>query len=354
MAEVTVVAFPGEATLWENVCGDTSAEGSFAWFRVLAETTLRAEDRAIVVLVRDDRGEIRAALPLVKIGQTGLRALTAPYTTQYVPALADIKWANVLGRSARDFVHGYLRLDSLDPEDQGVMAFISGLNAAGLVTARYRHFVNWYETVTDFGSYWKRRPSRLQTTVRRRLAHAPSPEFRCLRTTGELEEAVATYQNIYRSSWKPPEPHQQFIPAMVRALGAEGLVRLGIMYLKGEPVAVQIWLVCNGKATIFKLAHRDDAARHSPGTLLTRWMIEKLMGEEKLEEIDFGRGDDAYKRDWLNQSRIRTGLIAANLASQAGLSTLVREVFPTRFGNAVRAGANVAVEALQRIRHPFP
>jgi CelD/BcsL family acetyltransferase involved in cellulose biosynthesis len=66
---------------------------------------------------------------------------------------------------------------------------------------------------------------------------------------------------------------------------------------RGVSVAAQIWFVCGRKATIFKLAHRQDAASHSPGILLTYWMMETLVREDSLDDIDFGRGGATYKHD---------------------------------------------------------
>ena len=38
--------------------------------------------------------------------------------------------------------------------------------------------------------------------------------------------------------------------------------------------------------------------RYSPGTVLTAMMLRRLIEEEGVSEIDFGRGDDDYKRGW--------------------------------------------------------
>jgi CelD/BcsL family acetyltransferase involved in cellulose biosynthesis len=67
-------------------------------------------------------------------------------------------------------------------------------------------------------------------------------------------------------------------------------------------------------------------------------MISTLIREESLEEIDLGRGGDTYKRDWLAQSRMRSGVIAGNWKTLAGLRTIAREVLPTRLSAVVRGG----------------
>jgi hypothetical protein len=329
MTEIAVLPFSRDAAPRVLFDAHGSAEGSWGWFETLAETTLSAGERAVLA-VAQEAGKASAALPLVQTAE-GMRALTAPYTTRYAPPLANLEAAHVLGAKAQEYAGGVLRLDAVDESDPGMTAFLSGLAASGLTAARYDHFVNRFEPVMDFESYWGQRPSRLRTTVRRKLAKAAAG-FRSFRD--EFDDAVAIYQDIYGTSWKEAEPHPGFIPALARNLKPD--LRMGVMTLSGELAAAQIWLVRGRKATIFKLAHRESAAEHSPGTLLTQWMTETLIRDDALTEIDFGRGDDAYKRDWLGQSRIRTGVIAADKRTRAGLSALLRDVVPTRLSSRLR------------------
>lgn len=310
------------------------AEGSFGWFESLAETTLGPAEAAVVIVAFED-GAPKAALPLVRKG-IQMRALTAPYTTIYAPAFSDAKCTRFLGLNAEHYVAGSLQIDALDPADAGVAAYLDGIASSGLIAAQYRHFVNCYEPIAKFENYWNARPSRLKATVRRKLAQARAlqADFRYYREGFGV--AVAIYEDIYRASWKAPEPHPHFIAEMVNKLARQGFVRMGIMMLAQRPVAAQIWLVCGRRATIFKLTHRQDAAVHSPGTLLTHWMMQSLVREDGLDEIDFGRGGDAYKHDWLNRERPRIGLVAGNWKSTVGLGVIAGRVLPTRISAMLR------------------
>ena len=335
MAEIIVLPFPDEFALGGLFASARSAEGRLSWFETLARTTLLPQEHAVMIVALDD-GRPKAALPLVR-GRDGLRALTAPYTTLYAPPLLEPAVARELGSRAREYVPAVLRLDGLDAEDAGAAALLDGLSSSGLASACYRGFANWYEPVSDFAAWWSLRPSRLKTTVRRKFSAAAKrgATFQCVRDS--FDDAIAIYEAIHGSSWKDAEPYPQFIAAMVRALGSEGLVRIGIMRIAGTPVAAQIWLVCRRRGTIFKLAHREDAAELSPGTLLTHHMAKTLIREDRIEEIDFGRGDDAYKRDWLSRSRHRTGFVAGDWRKAAGLVAIAADVLPTRLGSAMRA-----------------
>jgi CelD/BcsL family acetyltransferase involved in cellulose biosynthesis len=334
MAEVKILALTDLGRFEDLFQDPHAAEGSWGWFQSLAETTLEPGEEAVCAVAFE--GETaKAALPLARKGGL-LRALTAPYTTRYMPAFADAKWASYLGARARSFVDGSLRIDALDPTDSNIAAFLEGLSSSGLFAAQYRNFANFYERIASFESYWIARPSRLKSTVRRKLAQAASEqiEFRCHRS--ELADAAHMYEEVYRASWKQAEPHPRFIRTMVEKVGQYGFIRIGIMRLRGAPVAVQIWLVCGRKATIFKLAHREDVKELSPGTLLTQWMAATLIRDEGLTEIDFGRGSDAYKRDWLSESRTRIGIVAGNWSTLAGLGAIATEVLPTRLSAVVR------------------
>jgi hypothetical protein len=333
MAEIEILRFSDHRRFGALFKQPVWAEGSYGWFQSLTETTLAPGEEAIAAVAFEDDAA-KAALPLARNG-AAMRALTAPYTTHYAPALPAARWARFLGMGARNYVDGSLHLDALDPSDPGVAAFLDGMRSSGLIAAQYHHFVNRYEPVTNFEDYWNARPTRLKTTVRRKLAlaRAQQAEFHCYRD--EFGKAVAIYEDIYRASWKPAEPHPEFITNMVEKLARDGFVRVGIMTMAGQPVAAQIWLVSDRKATIFKLAHRQDAAHYSPGTLLTHWLISKLISEEDLNEIDFGRGGDTYKSDWLARQRFRSGVIAGNWRSVSGLRAIVREVVPTLLSHAL-------------------
>src|SRR5665213_588088 len=242
--------------------GAAVPEGALAWFQTLASTTLDEGEQSVLVVVADDDGVIRAALPLVRNGSGKLRALTSPYTTLFAPALRDPNWSHFLGSQARSFVPKALRLDGLDVAEPGTAAFIEGLSESGLAIARFAHFKNWFEEISDFNSYWAMRPTRLRSTVRRKLTalqRAHTINFQSAADGSQLEEALSAYLEVYRSSWKPPEPHPQFIETLARRLSNEGTIRLATMKLDSIVVAAQIWLVFRGKATIFKLAHREDA-----------------------------------------------------------------------------------------------
>jgi CelD/BcsL family acetyltransferase involved in cellulose biosynthesis len=65
-----------------------------------------------------------------------------------------------------------------------------------------------------------------------------------------------------------------------------------------------------GTAFIHKLAYIEEAKPLSPGTSLSAALFQTVIDEDKVRFVDFGTGDDPYKRDWMEQQRHRWQLQA--------------------------------------------
>jgi CelD/BcsL family acetyltransferase involved in cellulose biosynthesis len=153
----------------------------------------------------------------------------------------------------------------------------------------------------DFATYWAARPAQLRNTAKRR-AKAAGLEI-------EIYDrfdagAWADYEEVYRQSWKPEEGSFPFLRALAEQEGAARTLRLGVARKDGKPVAVQLWLVENGEACIHKLAYVEAAKALSPGTLLGMEMFRRALDTDHVRVIDYGTGDDAYKRDWMGKRQV--------------------------------------------------
>ena len=311
-------------------------EVSAAWFQALAQSTLDAGETAQLAVLRGKNGG-GAALALARRADGTLRALTAPYTTRFAVLADEPKSARSLGAALGTTVARRLELDAL--EDTPInRALLEGLKSVGMICASYRHFANWHDEVASFADYWAARPASLRHTVTRKgeKARKAGAQFELAASPQEIGALLPLYLEVYAQSGKVPEPHAAFMPAMVEALAARGEVRLGLLRLEGAPVAAQIWLVDNERATIFKLAHRREWPAFSPGTLLTHWMLSQLLARDRIRRVDFGRGDDAYKRNWLTRRCFRWGVIACNPRNPAGLRDIAAQILPTWAGGWLR------------------
>ena len=314
-------------------------EGCWAWFEILAATTLSDREEAAVLALVDDKGGPVAAMPVVAVGGKVIRGLTSPFTTLFSLPLGRDEDARLFGKLLAGKVGASLRLDALDGAESTTGALQEGLAAGGLAVLRFRHFANWFERIQDFAGYWDGRDSKLKATVKRKAApllREGRLGFELIDMAARGQEGREIYNAIYAKSWKPAEPHPGFIDALLERLGACGVARLAVARIDGTPAAAQIWLVQDGRATIFKLAHDPAFDRQSPGTLLTQWALNQLHDQDRVRDVDFGRGDDSYKRLWLSSTRDRVGLLAANPRSIKGLATVIFDILPSKLATRLR------------------
>jgi hypothetical protein len=226
--------------------------------------------------------------------------------------------ARRLGRLLRGWPT--VRLDAIPLEWPGLAAFIAGLRASGLCVQRFDHFANWQENIggRSWASYLAARPGALRETIRRKLRN-PAWQLALFDGSSDVTAAIAAFEAVYGASWKQPEPFSLFNAALIRALGAQGVLRLGVFSVGNRAVAVQFWSVAAGRATLLKLAHDESFKAISPGTVLTALMLRRLLDEEHVSTLDFGRGDDPYKALWTTERHQRVGLMVMNPVRPAGL-----------------------------------
>jgi len=309
-------------------------QSSRAWFEATAEAALPQDSQAAFLLCRDG-GRPVAMLPILQGPGRRVRGLSTVYTCLFQPLLAPgLVYADV--RRAGLALAIYCRrwplvlLDALDPLWPGLPPLLTGIRDAGLVVRQFDHFGNWHQPVAacTWERYLAARPGQLRETIRRK-ANACTRDGRIrievVRSTNELGPAIAAYEDVYRRSWKAPEAAPGFTAALLPRAAKAGVLRLGVLWVGEQPVAAQYWTVAYGTATVLKLAHDDAWRPLSPGTVLTAHMIRGLL-DEGVAELDFGRGDDAYKASWASLRRPRIRLLLANPRDPRGMLALTRHM----------------------------
>jgi hypothetical protein len=247
-------------------------------------------------------------------------------------AAANVDWVATAQTLRQLPGSAVVRLQPLDAQAAWLAGLERGLRAAGYQTARYFAFGNWYQPVPagGFAVYWAERPSALRNSTergRRRLNKAGDWRIEIVAQPGaELEAALAAYLAVYAQSWKQPEPCLDFIPELVKLAAERGWLRLGVLWLNGEPLAAQLWLTCAGKANIYKLAYVKGVEKLSAGSVLTQALMQHAMDVDRVTEVDYLSGDDAYKADWMALRRERVGLEAFDVRRPAGLLAAARQL----------------------------
>jgi len=335
---------------------------SLPWFQNLTATARDAGER--LVLIGVEAGAEARALLVARSPQAGARQLNgyAPmYTTLFGPVLADApsgeaangdrtEEANALAQALADARPRWqaIHFDALDVDAPFYAAFARALSAAGFAVQRYFHFGNQFEKITEpsLDAYLKKRPSQLRNTLKRKgkkLDKRDDIGYQLVTGEDGLEEAIKIYEAVYAKSWKEPEPYPDFTAGLARAAAAAGTLRMGVMTVDGTPAAAQIWIVSGGTATIFKLAYDEQFKALSIGSVLSRNILTHVIEEDGVQEIDFGRGDDPYKAQWMADRRERWGIAAYNPRTVAGLAGACRHVWASALKKKLRPGDKASV-----------
>ncbi|EJL35360.1 hypothetical protein PMI02_00192 [Novosphingobium sp. AP12] len=260
---------------------------------------------APLLAVAKGSGDAMAVLPLS--GHSGhLNALSNWYTFRFRPVLsADDAPLDALARDLASRAHR-ITLSGLPDEDGSASALEAAFRNAGWLVRREVCDTNHILPLVgrSYDEYLAARPGKLRTTLKRKSGKVTT------RIVTHFDAAAwAEYESIYAESWKPEEGSPDFLRAFAKAEGAAGRLRLALAHdaadREAPAIAAQMWTVEGGTAFIHKLAHREAAKPLSPGSVLTAALMRHVIDTDRVSLIDFGTGDDPYKRDWMEQQRPR-------------------------------------------------
>ncbi len=293
----------GDEALAALLCasGD-SAQAPFDrldWWRNLAES---CHILPLIAVAR--QGEHRAVLPLMHRARTvaalanwysfRVRALVTPGAD--ARGLLTELAADLAGQAPR------ITLSPLPDENGETTLLADCFRAAGWAVFREACDVNHVLPVKgrSYVEYMAARPGPLRTTLKRKSGKV---EVELL--TRFAPSAWQAYETVYAQSWKPEEGSPLFLRRFAEEEGRAGRLRMAIARAEGEPVAAQFWTVEGGTAFIHKLAHTEASKPLSPGTTLSAALFEQVIDRDGVSLVDFGTGNDGYKRDWMEQVRPR-------------------------------------------------
>nr|WP_316639071.1 GNAT family N-acetyltransferase [uncultured Roseateles sp.] len=307
----------------------------FDWYKNLVDTVFPKHPGVQVFVLYRDEVPI-AALPILvskKFLATRIESLSNYYTALYAPVVRPGLKAFDLVPLIKAVRHANPWFDSLslapmDPNSSVYRMLLNAMGGAGLMPFQYYSFGNWYLKVkSNWSSYLLSRTGKQRNTISRMGKKlAGDGGWLELIKVEDLERGLQAYEQVYAASWKKSEPHQAFVPGLLRTCARRGWLRLGVVWLEGKAIAAQIWIVAHGKADIYKVAYDEAYKAYSPGTLLTAMLMQHVMEVDKVSEVDYLIGDDPYKQTWMSDRRERWGIIAYNPRSPRGLVSLVREV----------------------------
>lgn len=307
---------------------------SQAWLRNLAQHGLDEGELSRIYVVSDGE-RVQGILPMryavhqhTDHSLRRIEALANYYTSLFRPVLRKGNEQAVLLTLSKVLAKDRQRFDVVDfhplPQDDPLFAWMKiALQRAGMLVQTYFCFGNWYLKVDgrSYQEYYETFPSQLKNTLKRKTKQFEangSTRIEIFTRIEEVDIAIAAYEKVYHSSWKVPEPHPQFMPGLIRFCAELGWLRLGVAFVEAEPVAAQVWIVHEGIAAIYKLAYDEKYAKLSAGSILTSKLMEYVIEVDKVHEVDYLTGDDAYKKDWMSHRRERWGVVAYNLRTVNG------------------------------------
>ncbi|MBV2091353.1 MAG: GNAT family N-acetyltransferase [Candidatus Thiodiazotropha sp. (ex Ctena orbiculata)] len=300
------------------------------WFENLHRNGF-SEDQTLLLACVLDGDKVVALLPLIQPDGEHAYPVKHLYTSLYTLLLDGNDNRQILAcliEGLRDLPLHSLQLEPVADSDSRVHQLQQTMTSYGYSCHRYFSFYNWYHRTNgeSFSDYMAARPSRVRNTVGRKQRKLErEQDFRIELFTGShLDQALADYQAVYNASWKANEVFEPFVEGLAKTLSESGWLRLAILYIDNHPAAAQFWFVAHGKASIFKLVYDEAWKRYSPGTILLAYLMEQVIDRDKVDEIDFLTGNDAYKQDWMSQRRQRWRLscIDNNPQTNRGMNPL--------------------------------
>ncbi|EHP86985.1 Protein involved in cellulose biosynthesis-containing protein (CelD)-like protein [Geobacter metallireducens RCH3] len=204
----------------------------------------------------------------------------------------------------------------------------------GLSFRSYISCANRYCDVADasFDGFFERLPQSTRKDInycRRRLEKNGSLVFQIITDAASLDQCLDVYDAVRAKSWKAAEKDREFNRELMHVAAGKGWLRLGILSYDGTPIAVQKWIVANGRAYIYDVLYDEEYKKHSPGKILTSMMFQHAIDNERVAYVDYLRGDEPYKEEWTPSLRNRIGIEAYN-KSVLGCtaSILMKKILP--------------------------
>lgn len=259
-------------------------------------------------------GDQGISLPLRR-AEGRLEALTNWYAFTWsdlrTSGLSASTMLDALARDLAEHTH-HLTLSKLLEEDGTLSRIREAFRKAGWTVLAEACDKNHILPVAgrSYAEFLADRPGRLRTALKRRAKKVDVS----LWSTFDAGEWQA-YEDIYADSWKPEEGDAALLRSFAKNESKTGRFRFAIARHEGSPIAAQFWTVDGDTAYIHKLADRTDADKLSPGTTLTAALFEHVIDTDGMQWVDFGTGDDPYKRDWMEQVRTRWRLVCLRPAN---------------------------------------
>ncbi len=321
---------------FENFSANTLTAESSTHIYSIEETGSTTKTRAMIFM-RSPGGQNGSLSEKLFSGPKTIASMTAHQSIYFAPSIigSDKDQEHIIDtliQSICEDSHSWNLIDFnfMDKNSLVYQNITTALKNCGMHVHHYDYRPNIYEDLTGmtFKDYVASRPSMVRKTYMRKsrkLEKSSDVHFKLVTSdTKELAKAISDYKIIHDKSWKEDEIFPEHDPGVILKAAQAGSLRMGLLYVDDKPVAVQVWLVSSGRATIYKLHYDADFHQQSVGAILMLRMFEHMIDIEHIHEVDFGIGDENAKSLWLKKQRPLCGIVAFNPKTSGGLIALSR------------------------------
>ena len=309
------------------------------WFTGIVSTSLDDRIKPRIYGVEDSNGKPRIVLvmrsPSARAGsiirssikrQGSLSSLTNFQSCEFGPALPTEENPVEAIQELAQYLHAespawtFIEITSIDRDSTFFCSVIYALQHAGFVVGTRFHFGNMYERFDNlnYAEYIKQRDAGARKAFKnyarksRKLERQGKVKFRLFVDETDIDSAIVDYGKIHEESWKESEQDPEFITTVLRSAARLGRLRMGILYYNGAAIATEVGVLSGRRATMIKTAYNKHYSDYSIGAIVMMRVLEYLVDTDRVNEIDFGRDDQDYKRLWLPRRRERWAIVAFN------------------------------------------
>lgn len=343
--KTTLLGLPEPYVRELTAAGEQNFFLGLRWFQNFERTALEKDSTLRLYAVEDNQGEPRIMLvmrtPASAMGSIFRGRLHGSKTLSGFTNFQSCEYGPVI--STRADIHSDLRhlatalasekpawqvieINSLDPTNPFFPAAVQAFRAAGFAVCVRQHFGNWFERFTglSYAEHMKRTDSSTKKQFQnygrkgRKLEKDGKVEYALYTDESQIDRALKDFQLIVDASWRTPERSKECLLGTLQAAASDGKLRMGVLYFNGKPVATEIGVLFGKRATMISTAYDESLREYSVGALVMIRVLEHLVDVDRVEEIDFGRDDQDYKKLWLSQRRERWAIVAFNLRTLTG------------------------------------
>ena len=122
-----------------------------------------------------------------------------------------------------------------------------------------------------------------------------------------FSQHIDRWRNTKTQSLFLMNKNKEFYRLLARALIPNGYLLFSIVYHNNAPITYHYGFDYNSVVTWYKPSFAIEHSRHSPGTLMIRFLIKYCLDNKK-HELDFTVGDESYKHRFDNMIRYNYNL----------------------------------------------